>query len=148
MTIWSQLKHFKQFEAWGEPSHMRGYHLLSLDAIANTVKAGNPAIKFIVHCAFTTTGHSKDSRHYWGDATDFHVEGIPFVEAYRRIQLALVALQLSDVCGFGVYPEWHNAGFHFDTRGTLARWGHLFGNYCNLAIAMEYAYKQPHLTGA
>ena len=31
----------------------------------------------------------------------------------------------TDLVGWGIYPAWNNMGFHFDSRGTRARWAQI-----------------------
>jgi uncharacterized protein YcbK (DUF882 family) len=115
-----RLKHFHPEEkGWKGNFHkVNGLLLLLLDALREEI--GCP---FVIHCAYETSGHSPKSQHYLGNAVDFHIEGLPFLEAMGRMERALENLQVSDRVGLGIYPHWLHPGFHLDVRGLRARWG-------------------------
>lgn len=113
-----KLKHFSDNEFEGNIDKMCGYTLLSIDMLRDYVN-----FPFVLHSSFAVSGHAKNSYHYRGLAVDFHVKYISFYDAYHKIIEALDKLQIKNYCGFGVYFDWVNCGFHFDTRGERARWG-------------------------
>ena len=115
---WEHIEHFTAAENWGEASRVNGALILLLDKIRDLLNYG-----IVIHNAYERGGHSENSQHYLGNAVDFHVEGMQFITAYRRIEEILAALGVSNHVGFGVYPNWNTPGFHLDVRGTKARWG-------------------------
>ena len=134
MTIWSKLKHFHPNENWGDKDKVNGLLLLLLDEITDKVK--DYAINnleenayCIIHCADEQGGHSPRSQHYKGNAADFHFKNISPGKVYIIIQKVLKDLQLENFVGLGVYPDWHNPGFHLDVRGEKARWSRVNGKY-------------------
>lgn len=77
----------------------------------------------VVHCAYEEKGHAPKSYHYQGLAVDFRIENQEKLKSqYNALSDALINLKIDNFCGFGVYPEWHNPGFHFDLRGSRLRW--------------------------
>ena len=66
-----------------------------------------------IHVGRTDKGHSKDSRHYPGDAVDFHWE-----KDGKVVPLAAqrAVADLFDWAGKGEYPEWKSPGLHRDRR--------------------------------
>lgn len=121
--IWDNLKHFDKNEKWGNPDKMNPALLLLLDRLREII--GKP---FVIHCGYEPDGHSTASQHYKGNAVDFHIEGLPLIEANRLLLAALDVIQIvgkpvSELVGFGIYPDWNTPGFHLDIRGYKARWG-------------------------
>jgi len=117
MNIWTQTRHFKLNENWGDTEEMNGALILLIDELRHFVQR-----PFVIHCGYATAGHSNGSEHYKGNAIDFHVEGVSHQSAYNMIVKGLKLLQVYDRVGLGAYPEWNNKGFHLDLRGKRARW--------------------------
>lgn len=149
MSVWDRLEFFHPDENWGDPSKMDPLLLMILD----TARAafGRP---FIVHCGYETDGHAPNSFHYLGRAVDFHIKtDMPFSEQVRKLVQILedvdvmvmtrygvsFDLQADMLCGLGIYPTWNNPGFHLDTRGWRARWGHIYRKEVSFEEALVYA---------
>jgi uncharacterized protein YcbK (DUF882 family) len=134
MSIWDELQYFKEDENWGDPEKMNGYLLLMLDKLRDLV--GSP---FVVHCGYENSGHATKSKHYTGDAVDFHIDTkIDFESQVKMMEYYLKDLQLENFVGMGIYPFWARKGFHIDCRGTKARWGCLRdGTYVSMEMALE-----------
>ncbi|MFH0979059.1 MAG: tetratricopeptide repeat protein [Candidatus Woesearchaeota archaeon] len=96
--------------------------------------------KFVIHEGYATTGHLPGSLHYVGKAVDFHITGtsLTYLEQIDAMNQALIGLKIADN-GFGIYPDWRNPGFHFDTRGKVARWGWLSKHEVSYQAALDYA---------
>lgn len=119
---------------------MNGSLLLLLDALRDAW--GGPDTKFIIHAGYAASGHSESSRHYTGDAVDFHIEdGEPYPLQIAVMNDSLRRFQVSDRVGLGIYPCWHRPGFHLDLRPARARWGHVpaLGGYISWPAAIDYA---------
>jgi hypothetical protein len=73
------------------------------------------------------TGHVADSQHYLGKAADFHVTGIPVVEAWLALE------RFPRFMGLGFYPNWKPLpGFHADVRVSVPyrqRWARYGSDY-------------------
>ena len=137
MAIWGEIKHFSLSENWGNPNKINGLLLLLLDKIADNVRKyvrqkDKKVAPCIIHCAYDTSGHVKNSQHYKGNAVDFHFENISTKEAYTIILKTLNDYQATAFVGFGVYPDWYNKGFHLDLRGYKARWSRINGIYISI----------------
>lgn len=135
-SVFSSLNHFNRNEAWGDPDKVSGVLLLLLDEIRERLGKS-----IVVNTAYSTKGHSANSRHYVGDAVDFHVLG-DFLEVERRLQEIFEELNVSDKIGFGIYPDWYRPGFHLDTRGSKARWGRIGHTYVGYEKALQYTQKK------
>jgi len=132
--IWEKLKWFIKGEAWGNPDEMNGCLLLLLDAVREIVGQ-----QFVIHCGYETEGHTPSSQHYLGNAVDFHIlTTIPFQRQIDIMEATLNELQVADVVGLGLYPDWQNPGFHLDIRGNKARWGRVV-EYVSFDKAYDYA---------
>ncbi len=119
MDIWTLIEpHFSRTEKWGDPKKMC-YTLLSLLYLLRR-EIGKP---FIIHAAYDQPGsHSDKSFHYTGEAVDFHIVGMSFLDAISAVENALFQLRVLDSVGLGIYPDWEHPGFHLDSRGVKARW--------------------------
>jgi uncharacterized protein YcbK (DUF882 family) len=96
----------------------------------------------VIHCGYENGGHASGSRHYTGDAVDFHINGMNFSEAMDSLLKALhetdfFGKKAAEYVGLGIYPDWNTPGFHLDIRGYSARWGRINGEY----VSFEKAYK-------
>jgi hypothetical protein len=91
-----------------------------------------PKAEVIVHNDWAEKGHTENSRHYLGEAVDFHVVGVSALEAFLALERFTV------FGGVGYYPEWRPvAGFHADVRDPIpyrARWARV----TNAAGKQEY----------
>jgi uncharacterized protein YcbK (DUF882 family) len=130
MDIFDRLIYFTKAENWGDPAKLNGMLLMMLDAVRGIV--GHP---FIIHCAYRAGEH--EAQHGLGNAVDFHVLEITPKLAGLKLLEAFNDLQIADHLGFGCYPNWNNPGFHFDVRGTRARWGQSNGVYCGFDEAFK-----------
>ncbi len=119
---------------------MNGSLLLLLDAFRDNF---GPEARFIIHCGFDPPGtHSPNSLHYTGDAVDFHVDdGEPYPLQIAVMEKLIHGFQVADRIGFGIYPRWHQPGFHLDLRGEAARWGYVpvRGGYISYGEARAFA---------
>ena len=142
MQIWDKLKHFSPAENWGNSNKINGFLLFLLDEITEEVKKysrenhkkNSPCI---IHCAYETSGHSPNSQHYQGNAVDFHFKNISTKKAYEIICEVLKKNQTENFVGLGIYPDWHNPGFHLDTRGHKARWSRIDGVYKSIEYGIK-----------
>lgn len=133
VDIWFLIgSEFSRAEPWGDSRKMSGVLLLVLRALRQAV--GKP---FVIHCGYELTGHTSDSKHHTGEAVDFHVADMPYVNAVLAIQAATVALQVDGFIGLGIYPEWEHPGFHLDIRPNRARWGRVGGKYVSYENALD-----------
>lgn len=140
MEKWEALRHLNSNENWGEPERMQQYVLLSVDIIRDDL--GWP---FIVHCG-TQGLHTYGSYHYKGLAVDGHyATKQPFINQIIAVKESLVRLCLDSIMGVGIYPVWENPGFHFDCRGSRARWGKIDDkseSYVSWEKAVEYTLRR------
>lgn len=138
-SVWDNLRWFSRDEKWGDPDRMNPILLHLLDDLRDRI--GSP---FVIHCGYETSGHTKKSQHYYGNAVDFHVKGMSFLEAYLAIDnelehIFIINQPAAELVGFGIYPDWNHPGFHLDVRGYRARWGRISGQYVALSEALKYA---------
>jgi hypothetical protein len=109
---------FKVSENWGDIEKVQWYHVHQLYQIRKAM-----GVPMVIHCCFAKDGHSTNSYHYQGLATDFHfLTNMSFKDQTAIMLQTLEKLKLIDFCGFGAYLEWVNKGFHYDTRGVSAMW--------------------------
>ncbi len=137
MEIFKELNYFTEDERWGDPEKVNGLLLILLDTIRYELCHG-----IVIHNAYNTSGHSETSQHYKGNATDFHVVGMTFVEAIDRIQEILEKYNVQNHVGLGIYTDWNTPGFHLDVRGVKARWGRVGGKYVAFTTAYSDAKKR------
>ena len=111
---WEQyVKHFS-IDKWpGDPLMMTFYHMVQLEHIRK--KIGLP---FIPTAGYATSGHSKDSTHYQGGASDHVIPG------YKKhpLDLAIEILKTDCLDEVGIYLGWkfkgkYVVGVHFGNRG-------------------------------
>lgn len=125
MNIWDAIDPdeyggFTPSENWGDHNKICGLLLMALFIIRR--ESGWP---IIIHNAYKTQGHSKNSQHYKAKASDWHFKtDVPFKEQVETVLDILDKYQLSDSMGVGIYPFWNNPGFHTDSRGSKARWSY------------------------
>ena len=119
MTLenWNRIRYFTPREKWGDWTWLQEDLIFKLDAMRRF--AGVP---IIIHCAYDTFGHSKDSYHYKGMAADLHFVGRNLLDQF------IIASRFFS--GIGCYDEtvWQHSGLHVDIRRTAAtvpeaRWG-------------------------
>jgi uncharacterized protein YcbK (DUF882 family) len=109
---------FKPTERWGDISKVKWYHVYHLYQIRKAM-----GLPMVIHCCYADSGHAPNSYHYQGLATDFHfITKMDFSQLVKEVMLTLDNLKLSDFCGLGIYPQWNNPGFHFDSRGESVIW--------------------------
>lgn len=77
-----------------------------------------PFARVVIHNDWAETGHLPDSQHYLGKACDFHVDGVPLVDAW------LACERVVKFTGIGIYTDWKTPGLHADVRDedVRARW--------------------------
>lgn len=123
---WSYIVDFNPGEDWGEPHLMCPLHIHHLWLIRNMV--GYP---FIILDG-NGKEHSRTGYHYKNVATDGYFilpVGKGNTDIFNAVSWALKSLRLEEFMGVGVYRDWHGRqgqpvlGFHFDSRGSKARWG-------------------------
>lgn len=136
--IWNILDYFYQSEAWGDHTKMNPIILFVMDKIRGMLPHG---CRIKIHCGFADSGHSRKSEHYKGNAVDFHVVGLTFLDAETLLMTYLHRKGLVNFVGVGLYPDWSNPGFHIDCRGSRASWGKINSTegYVSYAAALEYA---------
>lgn len=115
--------YFSAREKWGDIDRIQWYHVHQLWSIRMALKEFGHDWPIIIHCCYEMSGHSQNSYHYKGLATDFHFKTDEDLKIqYWALQEALLILNLEKFCGLGLYPDWNNPGFHFDSRGYRIRW--------------------------
>lgn len=129
--IWQRLKHFSKNENWGNPDKMNGLLLITLDEIRD--RCDN---RIIIHCG-TQGQHVENSRHYTGDAVDFHVENMSLKNSYSIILNVFEDFQIVNKTGLGIYLDWKNQGFHLDLRPGKGRWARIEGKYTGIEQALR-----------
>jgi len=89
--------------AWGNPLKISREHILKLDALRKYI--GKPIT--LTSPAWTPgSGHSNDSQHYLGTATDIRCKGLSYMDFY-------IACERFEFGGIGLY----DTGFiHTDSR--------------------------------
>lgn len=112
---WDTIRNFSIKENWGDPFMIEKDLMVKLEALRMYVKK-----PIVIHCAYSTTGHSPHSQHGSGNACDINIKGLSVIEQF------LVALRF-DFRGYGLYGRdvWNNEGLHLDVRTTRqpAFWG-------------------------
>lgn len=112
MTIedWKKLRYFTIREAFGSPFLMNRDLMFMLDDYRDHLGKLNGNTSFIIHCGFSTKGHSTSSQHYVGRAVDGHVSDMILLDAF-------VAAVKFGFTGIGLYPCWSpHGGLHLDNR--------------------------------
>lgn len=103
-----ELKYVKKDWNWGDLEQVNPYLIDILNRYGEYLHNTYGA-KIALHNAYSTSGHSKKSQHYKGNACDIHVVGIDLFTAW------LASLRFP-FTGIGIYPEWNNPGLHLDVR--------------------------------
>jgi len=125
INSFKNFKHFSANENWGDISYVSWEHVYFLNFLRS--KLGYP---FKVNYSYETVGHSKNSYHAKGKATDGYFKtNKNLFKQYLAINRILEEYGLLNFIGIGVYPEWNNPGFHFDTRGKQIHWIRLNDKY-------------------
>ena len=119
---WKQIKYFSPKENWGDPEQMSFELLRRLDGLREFCSH-----RIIIHCGYAIDGHTKNSQHYLGRATDFHIIGVTLINQY-------LLAERFNFGGIGIYPEWNNPGLHCDVRHKDSekpqdRWVRINGRY-------------------
>lgn len=132
--IWGRLKYFRKSENWGNPDKMSIPLLLILDMLREELKC-----EFVVHCGWASSGHATKSKHYSGEAVDFHVVGMSLLVATKQMLECLKTYNIN--FGFGLYTDnaWpkSHGGFHLDIRPEMCLW------ICNEVPKYNYFYDIP-----
>ena len=140
--FWESINFFKytEFSAPEDPESgllMNHYLVMTLDELAQIT-----GHQIIVHRngGYSFKGHSDNSFHYHGMATDFHFGPLrsnktgdigPWKLPVR--EQAKIILGLGKFGGVGIYPEWKPVpGFHVDVRPGFQVWKNVEGKYLYL----------------
>ena len=123
IKVFDNLLHFRPSENWGDIELLQWHHVHHLELIRKTMIMQGNDWPMIIHNSAATTGHSKDSYHYRGLATDFHFNTpISLFEQLQALKHALRRVSLFNYVGLGFYLDWRIPGFHLDSRGRMSRW--------------------------
>jgi len=95
---------FTRQENWGDPNKI--YRELVIRLQTTRSMSGKPTR---INCAFATTGHARNSKHYLGQAADIVIMGLP-------LSLQFFYAIRAGFRGIGVYPYWNTPGLHVDVR--------------------------------
>jgi hypothetical protein len=143
VSDFAHLPNFSPAEAWGDVKKVQWYHVIHLQQVREELRGYAHDWPMEIHCSYATSGHSDNSYHYKGLATDFHfVSHETIAYQYEILELALESLNLSHFVGIGIYPKWNNPGFHFDSRGFRARWIAKEGKYIYEMAKIEEILKE------
>jgi len=122
--------YFNEREAWGDITKLEWSHIHHLYLLRIELIKLNFDFPMIIHGSYAQSGHSNNSYHYHGLATDFHIKTITdLYDQYLLIEKALENLNLHNFVGLGTYPHWETPGFHLDSRGFISRWLNKFNKY-------------------
>jgi len=128
----AKLEHFSAGENWGNLEKVQWQHVHHLYLIRKELKRISCDWPMVIHCCHAESGHSSNSYHYQGLATDFHFHtSVTLKFQLIWLEQAISSLGLDDFLSVGVYPEWkpEPGGFHIDSRGTRLRWVKIKGEY-------------------
>ncbi len=105
---WDNIEYFKQIEfgAVDVAEHVNPKLVIALDHLRQIIKQ-----PIIIHCAYELEGHTKRSKHYSGDAADWHAN------KGMLIKIFLEASRIKDFTGIGIYPYWKHPGLHTEVGG-------------------------------
>lgn len=115
---WKLLRHFYPTESWGNPEKMDFMLLVLLDQFRASLPTG---YKVKIHRGYS--GDNQGSLHYDAKAVDFHVIGCPFMEAEYHLKNFLIRRGLMIEVELGIYPDWHDPGFHLGLQYKGGTWG-------------------------
>ncbi len=101
---WKNIIHFSRNEAWGDYKKMDTRIFDYLDAMREYCGKS-----IIIHCGYEEDGHTTNSQHYLGMATDYHIVGMSLLDQY-------LLAEKFPWSAIGVYPDWKNPGIHADCR--------------------------------
>lgn len=107
--VWSELKHFKKSENWGDPDKMDPAFLIKLDRFRGWI-----GHSFKVNEGYAADGHAPNSYHYRGMAVDGR-----FMDGNRPLSLEehIAICMKAPFGGIGIYTWSKNGVFvHFDDR--------------------------------
>jgi len=141
---WNSIKHFNRNE-WGTGvEHVKPQLIYTIDFLRSWI--GMP---IIITNAYSTSGHTKNSKHYKGLAVDFYFKD-SLIDRKNKKSIAIATilhttlilefLNRINIChinngyGLGVYTDWnHSPGFHLDIRKNIVSyWGRKNNQYCNM----------------
>jgi len=122
---WETTKHFTVNENFGDPFKMDYSLLKRLDALREFVDK-----PITILCGYATSGHVKNSQHYFGKAVDCYCEDLSLLDFY-------LAAERFSFNGIGIYPSWAHKGLHLDVRELRkyqpgARWIRVDSEYIKL----------------
>lgn len=129
---WSLIEYFKRDEFPKNPDLVAWPLVLLMDEI----RAAS-GIPLYIHVAWDDGGHASKSKHYTGEAVDFH-----FGPGMTHQQEFELLCSFSAIGGLGFYPEWRpRAGWHVDIRRVEQR-------VCWFRLNKEYHYGLDQLSRA
>ena len=112
-ALFHGIEHFKPSE-FDHPDKLDRDALTLLDRMRHD-EGSRHGIIITVNADYATTGHSNNSRHYWGDAFDIVIRD----EISRRPVPLLAQMVMAARYtwgGIGIYPYWNEQGIHVDRR--------------------------------
>lgn len=121
MTDWTKVKNFKREEWITDPDKVIPELIYLMDELRDFI--GKPCV---IHVAWEDGGHSSTSKHYTGNAVDFHFRNIDPLDCYDMIEKFIASKpEYSNNYGIGLYPYWNRIGFHLDilARTKPGKWG-------------------------
>lgn len=142
--LFNFIEGFGKNEKWGDPYRMSGFTVILLEKIRKIYRERyDPDASFVIHCGYETDGHTPNSWHYKGQAVDFHIRTrLSFVGQVNDIIEIINDLQVAQLIGLGIYPDWNNKGFHLDDRGRIARWGYIGNEMVSFKNTLKHAEEQ------
>lgn len=121
--------YFSPKENFGDIERVQWYHVKHLFDLRDAMHWQHNW-PMIIHCCYEKDGHSENSYHYKGLATDFHFStDAAFERQYEVLRWYLLKLELWNFVGLGTYPDWNSPGFHIDSRGENIKWVHSDNKY-------------------
>lgn len=98
---------YSDYDGWGDIYQVSAYLILA-GVVPYRHLLDAPVV---IHNAFATSGHSANSLHYEGLASDHHST----VSLYEQCKVASKV----GFNGIGAYFDWSNQGLHTDMRGLI-----------------------------
>jgi hypothetical protein len=124
---------FDADENWGEDlEKVQWFHVHHLWLIRRAMIKEGKNWPMIIHCCYEKDGHSTNSCHYKGTATDFHFDRVKDIDIRTQLEWlisGMINCGLDQFMSVGIYPQWNNPGFHLDSRGEALRWVKINGVY-------------------